>query len=572
MAFHYDKKKGDGGNDSFWTSYSDLFLGLSSIFLLLYVTASLRTGTGAMASQQENQRLSMKVEELQNQLKVYESVKNDYMQKAEESEQQEYQELMDKLVLLQEEAKSERDKLAKQSKENAKKAEALNKYQQMIRNIMNANKVAKTRIATRDDIIVDKNEEIEVQADEIQKLESDVQTKKQQIEESQRKIAATETALKNKQQDLKKALQNNKITRKAYEKEMAKAREANEKRLALLRNQAEQQQQQLVATNAKLNELNQNLSETQGKLATTQGELEKTGQELARKGAELKGLSDKLAQTEGEAAGLKKAIGDLKSGFEAEKARDRAAFEGQLAKERLTGAQRAAREAAFRAAAEAKARAMGDKLAGLEGQLKDTEGALAKAKEEIDARRAIAAEIKKSFAAAGVKADVDGQTGEVIIDFGDTYFDSGSARLKPQMTAVLEKAMPAYSKSLFGNPKLAGKISTVEIVGFASPTYQGRYIDPNSTKPEDRKALKYNMDLSYQRANAIFQHLIDGKDKQSEHQRDLLPLMKVSGRSFLEVMTVQNRNVANAAEFCRVNDCKKAQRVIIRFSMDGKKK
>ena len=50
-----------------------------------------------------------------------------------------------------------------------------------------------------------------------------------------------------------------------------------------------------------------------------------------------------------------------------------------------------------------------------------------------------------------------------------------------------------------------------------------------------------------------------------------MSLMKVSGRSFLEVMKVQGRNVATAAEFCKLNDCKKAQRVIIRFSMDPKK-
>ncbi|MEK7357079.1 MAG: hypothetical protein AAB250_11565, partial [Bdellovibrionota bacterium] len=382
MAFHYDKNKRENGNDSFWTSYSDLFLGLSSIFLLLYVTASLRTGTGAMASQQENQRLGMKVEELQNQLKMYESVKNDYMKNAAETEQQEYQELMDKLVLLQEEAKSDRDRLTKEAKENSQKATALNKYQQMIRNIMNANKVAKTRIATRDDIIVDKNVEIDTKNTEITTLESDVQTKKQQIEESQRKIAATEDALKAKQQALKSALKNNKITKKAYEAQMKQARDANESRLEQLRENAAQQQKQLVATNAKLNELNQSLNETQGQLATTQGELQKTGQELARKGEEMRGLSDKLAQTEGEATGLKKAINDMKSGFASEKARDRAAFEGQLAKEKLSGSQRAAREAAFRDAAEKKAAAMGNKLGALEGQLKDTEGALAKAKEE----------------------------------------------------------------------------------------------------------------------------------------------------------------------------------------------
>jgi len=55
------------------------------------------------------------------------------------------------------------------------------------------------------------------------------------------------------------------------------------------------------------------------------------------------------------------------------------------------------------------------------------------------------------------------------------------------------------------------------------------------------------------------------------HQKELLSLMKVSGRSFLEVMNVKNRNIATAQEFCKQNDCKKAQRVIVRFSMDQKK-
>jgi len=214
-----------------------------------------------------------------------------------------------------------------------------------------------------------------------------------------------------------------------------------------------------------------------------------------------------------------------------------------------------------------------DKLAGLEGQLKDTEGALAKAKEEIDARKEVAAEIQKEFAKAGVKAEVDGGTGEVVLDFGDAYFESGSAELNQKMTEVLDKAMPSYAKSLFGNPKVANKISNVEIIGFASPTYKGRFIDPSSSKPEDRQALKYNMDLSYQRANAIFHNLVDRKGaKDFQYQDRLQPLMKVSGRSFLEVMDVKDRKPASAADFCRLNDCKKAQRVIIRFSMDGKNK
>ena len=79
------------------------------------------------------------------------------------------------------------------------------------------------------------------------------------------------------------------------------------------------------------------------------------------------------------------------------------------------------------------------------------------------------------------------------------------------------------------------------------------------------------MDLSYRRANSIFSYLVNNQDGEFAHQKDRLGLMKVSGRSFLEVMKLQGRTPTSAAEFCKVNDCKKAQKVIVRFGMDGKK-
>jgi len=140
MSFDYSKNKQGHAQDSFWTSYSDLFLGLSTIFLMLYVTTSLRTGTDSIRNQVENQKLTMQVDELKSQLKMYEQVKNEYLDKsAPKDEVQEYQELMDKLTLLQDDAKTEKEKLAQQAMENGQKEKALNKYQQMVRNIMNAN-------------------------------------------------------------------------------------------------------------------------------------------------------------------------------------------------------------------------------------------------------------------------------------------------------------------------------------------------------------------------------------------------------------------------------------------------
>lgn len=569
MSFNYHKNKSGESQDSFWTSYSDLFLGLSTIFLLLYVISSLRTGTDAIRSQIDNQKLSMEVDELKGQLKMYENVKNDYMNKAPTDEVQEYQELMDKLTLLQEDAKSEREKLIDQARENEKKEKALNKYQQMVRNVLNANKMAKSKLINRDDLIKDQDVEIESKEGEIADLQKDIQTKKHLIAEGERKIDEANNYLKAKTNELKQALRTNKITKQKYNMKLAQAKADNDRRINQLALANEKYSEQLEQTAQQLNQVNSELNQTKNQLGKTSEELAQTQGALAAKEGEARGLYNQLQQQAGEAQSKMAA---LQAGFAAEKARERAAFDAELNRNKAMGAaERARREQEFKNAMSAKEKELGGKLAALGGQLRETEGQLAKAKAEIEARRSVADEIKKGFARAGVKADIDMETGDVVLDFGQAYFDRDSDHLKNEMKNVLEKAMPIYSKSLFGNPKISDKISAVEIIGFASPTYKGRFIDPKSTNPEDKQAIKYNMDLSYRRANAIFGYVLDDDNMRFQHQKELVSLMKVSGRSFLEVMNINNRNVANAAEFCKLNDCKKAQRVIIRFNVDQKK-
>lgn len=617
MAFDYNRNKnshGGGGGDSFWTSYSDLFLGLSTIFLLLYVTSSLRTGTDAIKSQVDNQKLTMQVEELRSQLKMYEQVKTDYLEKsASQDEVQEYAELMDKLTLLKEEAKTDQERLAREALENDKKATALTKYQQLVRNIINANKVAKTKIINRNTVINEQDETIGEQAQNIEGLESEVAQKKAAIEAQERKIESAKQALDQNKKRLLAAFKEKQLSKKQFEEKTRKLQaQAQEKIQAMqavnqtysqqlnkLSSDLQGTQQALLGTQQALTGTQQALSKkeqealaahnaalaakqalvgTQQALSGTQAALSKKEQEAiaaqnaaqAARSAALAAKGEALA-ARGEAEGLKGQIDSIKNQFAADRARERAAFDAELRKGKMDAAERARREGEFRAATARKEQDMQNRIAGLSGQLKDTTGQLAKAKEEMDARRDIAREIKKGFAAAGVKADIDMQTGDVVLDFGDSYFESDSANLKPQMREVIERAMPVYSKSLFGNAKVASKITNVEIVGFASPTYKGRFVDPRSNAPDDKAALKYNMDLSYRRANSIFSYLVNNKDGEFAHQQDLLALMKVSGRSFLEVMKVQGRNPSTAAEFCKINDCKKAQKVIVRFSMDGKK-
>lgn len=510
MAFNYDKNKQSHGNDSFWTSSSDLFLGLSTIFLLLYVTSSLRSGADSLHDQVENRKLTQKVQELESQLKTYESVKTDYLEKsASKDEVQEYQELMDKLTLLQSDAEKDRDRLAQEAKENDRKATALNKYQQMVRNVLNANKVAKSRIITRNETIKEQDHTIDQQRSNIQNLQTDIDSKSKLLAEGEQKISAQNEALKLREQDLKKAFKANRITKKAFDKKTAEIRAEHELKL-----------RSLQATNA---DYARQIGDAQGQMKKLAGELEGTQAKLQGTEQKLAGTVEKLQGTEQKLAGTSA---------------------------QLDGANSA--------------------LANVKGKLKSTEGALAKAQAELEARRGIAKQIGKGFAKAGIKADIDAETGDVLIDFGDSYFENDSAHMKARMKSVLAQAMPVYSRSLLDDPKLAKQISAVEVVGFASPTYKGRFIDPESSNPDDRAAIKYNMDLSYRRANAIFNYLLDGRDMHFEHQKQLLGLMKVSARSFLEGLGAKNRGPATAAEFCKQNDCKKAQRVIIRFSMDGK--
>jgi outer membrane protein OmpA-like peptidoglycan-associated protein len=588
MSFNYHKNNGQHSGDSFWTSYSDLFLGLSCIFLLLYVVSSMRQGADTIQQQVVNEQLETQVNDLKNQLKAYEEIKNQYMKdEASKDEKQEYNELVDKLSLLQEENISENDKLKKELLANQKKGESLNKYQQMVRNMLNANKLAKTKINTREVVIEEKSQVISEKEQQVATLEKEVQENQHMIAQGEKQIKETKAKLDERLKQLRNAYKAQKITKASLEKKIAQANQESQQTVKALQNEKAQYQQELNGVTQKLKAVASNLDETKGMLekktgeaAMLQNKVVQTAQEAEAKIAGMRsafGTQQAKMQQDAEAkiAGLKNAFGaqqakmaadaeariaGMKGQFADQQAKEKAAFEGELGKLKLGAAEREKREGAFRAAAAEKEREMNNQMAGLAGQL-------AKAKAEIEARQAVAKDIRKSFANAGIKAEVNDETGEVVLDFGQSYFDSGSAQLKQEMKAVIEKAVPVYAKSLLGNAKVSDKVSAVEIIGFASPTYKGRFVDPKSNNKEDQEALKYNMDLSYSRAKSIFNYIVDNQKDQSPTQKSLMSLMKVSGRSFLEVAKVKD---VSPQDFCKVNDCKKAQRVVIRFSMDKK--
>lgn len=592
MSFDYDKiTKRSSEHTNFWTSYSDLFLMLSTVFLMLYVIASLKSGTYGIQKNMEYQRLSKEAQDLKEQIRVYNALRDEQLQNSGEEEQQVYAQLMDKLKLLQEEAKHEKEDLRRQAKENEQKEMALNKYQQLVRNIINTNILAKSQIKRRDQIIVKKEDTIAQKEvaiaqkdDQIQDLSTEVAQKEQMIEENQQKIDAINNALANKIKTLRAEQSRAKMSKQALQKAIAD-----------LKNRSEEQVRELETRNRmasqELNQVKTTLDSAQAKLTQTVAQVE---QVKAQSEAEKRAL---VAQLEKTRAGYQNQIESLRREGESRLAAERAEFQRNLAKTKLTAAQKAQREAEFRAQAEAKANALSGRLQDLEGKVRSSsqqleaakqgearamasvEGLkkanevmgedLRKAKEIAEAKRNLARQIQANFKKAGIQAQVDTGTGDVTLTFPDDYFGTGQAMLTEGMQKRLNTFIPSYTSALFSDPKTAEKISNVEIIGFASPTFKGKYVNPQSLKAQDREAVEYNLKLSFNRANSIFKHIFDTTRLKYKHQEDLLPMVKVVGRGYLPAGK-QGSDIPSGlpeSEFCKRYNCNQAQKVVIKFNL-----
>ena len=559
MNLNYEKIKSkfeQGGHQ--WTSYSDLFLVLSVTFLLLFVVANLRNSTSSIMQGQALSAAKQDAEALRKQLKAYEVLKDDYLQKgATQDEVQVYNDLIGKLSLLEGEAKEKSDELSKQSKELKEKQNALNHYQQLVQNIVNANLISSGKIKNRNAIIQGQDKELE-------SLDQTVKTKQGEIERNNQLIAQAQQELVAKAQRLKDAQRTNAKNRAKYEQEFAALEAQNTQKISALKAANDQ----------------------------TYRELDNTKSQLDAKNREAEQLVATLSSKENE---FKNNINSLVQENEGRIARERAQFETELQKSRLNAAAKLERERQFRAAAELQKAAFESRLGKLNSDLQATQNELreaggryqgpikalqktnetlsrdlAESIEKLNEQRKLADRIKKNFTNAGLNAAVDPKTGDVSIEFAPEYFDSGRAELKPNMRKILQETIPVYANSLFQDTKVSKRLGSVEIIGFASPTFRGKEVDPQSLSTEDRIAVNYNMDLSYRRAKTIFEHIFNPNQLQFEHQKTLLPLVKVSGRSYLgNADGSQSRSTASVGQegYCKTHDCRKNQIVIIKFNL-----
>lgn len=730
MSLDYDKiKRKQEGDGSQWTSYSDLFMVLSFVFLLLYVFSSIRNGAFSIQKKIKYTEIQNERDDLKTQMQAYNVLTEKAKKETSEKEMETYNQLMDKLNLLSDEQKNEKERLQNQAKENANKEMALNHYQQMIRNIINTNLMAKKRIVRRDDIIDQKNvvitdqikvidlqrkdisEKTEIISDQesiigqknaelvekkqiiqekeqiivektqqIDELEKDIEDKRQIIFSNNREIESINKTLEEKIANLKKLRSKNKKDSMKYNLKIAQLRSQSEKKIKDLEGknievseqlndingQLEQASNQLSKANVTISEqkreqdkllqeikkveqeYNQQLSQLKSdhvnnitrekekfdeqmkNLKLSQAERERQANEFAaemarkekdlknkivglnslyeNKANELENVQSKLSNVEdvlaketktkenlektleGTKSEYQKQLENIRNNHKAKMAAERSAYEKEMKKQRISAAARKKKLEEFRQQADAKQAALEGKLAGLKVQVDSAEreverslasidklqkekgvlaGDLDIAKQNVSIKRKLAQAISDNFKKAGIKADVDPRSGEVVLSFGKDYFDAGKANLKSSMKDTLQKFIPTYTASLLGDPKIADKVSSVELIGFASPTYGGKYIDPNKLDKETRNAVSYNMDLSFQRAKSIFDYIFNPKDMNYEYQQKIRPMVKVTGKSFL-AEGAKGRDVESgitSQEYCKKFNCQKSQRVIIKFNL-----
>lgn len=295
MGFDYEKLKSRVENgDNFWVSYSDLFMMLSVVFLMLYAVTSLRSGTFGIEKNLEAQRVAYENEDLKQQIKVYETLKDQYMKESTPQDMQVYEELMGQLHLLKDEAQDENSQLQKKIAENKSKENALNKYQQIVRNMINSNVLAQARVKRRDKIIKEKEVEISSKKTEISSLRKDVEQKQKAIAKGEAQIEKANQSLAAKIQEIKKAHAAKKMSEEKMEQSIAQLRRSTAEKITNLQESKRQLESDVNSISSQLDLASRDLESAHSTIQAKDQEKQKLVDELQFVRSNYQGQMTKL--------------------------------------------------------------------------------------------------------------------------------------------------------------------------------------------------------------------------------------------------------------------------------------
>lgn len=546
--FRNDNSEGEDSQKSL-SSYSDLFVAISFVFLFLFITANIQNEISqlVMEIQKEkdrkaqadeirkiNEKQQAEVQELISKyekiIATYQSEKESYLKEsAPKSEVEIYEQALGQLKLIEEEKFKKKEEYEKMSKSFEKKAKEYQDFRETLASIIDANLVIKKKIAKTQQAKDD--------------LEQNLSSYKAAFK--QKTIAEFNKDYEAKVSNMEKQLD------KKFDEEVREVKKNYDVQI------------KKVQTTAK-NEVKKVKSEAQNQLEKAKTEAQKKLQQAQQK-AERKIASIQEAHQIQIQDELQKA----KLSQEMLIAKNQEQYQAQLAKaqgehkEEINSIKNQQAELAKQHAA-----ALSDK----EQEVKHFQDKLAFSKvNKQQAIEDIAQGIAKAFKEANLDATVDPKTGEVSLNFEEAYFKMGSHRLTKKMKAKLRQVLPIYANSVFNDKAKLDRIANFEIIGYSSPIFGSKYVNPKELSAKNYWALNYNLDLSYRRARSVFKYIFNPyKAKKFDKKQQMFHMTKVSGRSYLEgrvPSSMPKKKRLSWKKYCKKYDCEGQQKVVIKFNL-----
>ena len=124
------------------------------------------------------------------------------------------------------------------------------------------------------------------------------------------------------------------------------------------------------------------------------------------------------------------------------------------------------------------------------------------------------------------------------------------------------------------DPGILDRIEYLEVIGYASPIFGAKYVDPEKLNEQNFWAINYNMDLSYRRAKSVFNYVFHPKKLPFKYKKKMYKMTKLSGRSFIEgrkLASVDPKKKKQAQmdmeQYCKKYKCNEQQKIVIRFAL-----
>lgn len=533
MSFDYDELKReeeDKDPRKSLSPFSDLFVGISFIFLFLFVMANINAGIRTIS---HNLDLKSKEEEKQKEI-------NDYSKKLELMEIQKAQEIDEMVKNYENRLEMFQVEAQDYLKKNNKKKE-LKKYEEVMAKLT----LLRDEKKREKEELLQKALKVERKETELNKYQAMIssivhsnlvlKSKVNSVKEDYREEKKAKNRLK------KKRVQFEARVKRKYEKEFKKELKAHKKEIV-----KENQIYKKKLSDKLAQELEIKKEKVDIAFQNRQDDLEK---EFEKKDQKLSLEYDNK---------LKESVQEVKKDYGRKVASIKESSQEEINqyvedKNRALASMNAAK------AAEQKAQ--------MEYQNISEKLKFAQAPNNV-LRGGIAQALQEAFGKANIKAEIDPETGDFSIPFHKHFFRSDKYHLTRKMKAILKKVIPIYAEAVFSKEHFAKRISDVEIIGFSSPTYKGKYVDPRKLNKKNRDAIEYNLDLSYKRAKSIFDYIFNVRRMLYKYQSDMFKKAKVTGRSFLDGESVKKRiKYMGIKRYCRKYNCLKQQKVILRFNL-----